>query len=76
MRFLIKLYRKLTGRGIRYYIYMKSGNVIVADFKELSWDYTGDTLSILEWETSIKKSYLKLRQIDVDQVEAIVERNW
>jgi hypothetical protein len=55
---------------------MKSGNVIVADFKELSWDYTGDTLSILEWETSIKKSYLKLRQIDVDQVEAIVERNW
>ena len=71
MRFLIKLYRKLTGRGTRVYFYMKSGNVVKADIIDLNLD----NIHNLSWR-SPKRPFLDMEKIVTSEIEAIVIRRW
>lgn len=71
MRFLIKLYRKLTGRGTRVHFYMKSGNVVKADVD----DFKVDDFLKTSW-CSPKRPFLDMEKIVIGQIEAVVIRRW
>ena len=53
-------------------IYTKSGNVIKVKLKEYTITKMGSKITKLEWKGTSNNHYLHL--IDIDQIEAIVDR--
>jgi|15BtaG_2_1085339.scaffolds.fasta_scaffold00197_30 hypothetical protein len=77
VRFCFFLWRRLTGRGSRHYIYMKSGNVIKLDVEELTITRNSEgEYSKMSWESAGYIPNHQLLSIELDQVEAITYRKW
>lgn len=76
LRFCSLMFRTITCRGTRYYIYLKSGRVLKFDADEIKItpDSNGGYRKV-EW-THCKMPSRKLVTVDVTQIEAIVFRNW
>ena len=74
LRFLHLLWKSITLRGTRFHIYMKSGNVVAIDAKNVSIEKNNNgQYCRIEWEYAGLANN-RLVSIDVDEIEAVVQK--
>lgn len=74
-RFVSVIFKKWTLRGNRFYIYMKSGNVVEIDALSIDCEILDGQYSSIQWCCAGLPNR-ELLTLDVSQVEAIVMKNW